>query len=293
MHPLGSHAVPAPGPRPPFAPAFLDPLLRHFLAEDLGDGDLTSRACFPDPARRTQAVIRSREACTVAGVTVAARVFALTDDGLHPTPRVTDGTRAEAGDPLLTIEGPIVALLSAERVALNLLQRLCGVATMTAHHVAAVAGTGAAICDTRKTTPGLRLLEKYAVRCGGGTNHRLGLFDGVLIKDNHVAACGSVAEAVARARRHAPAGVPIEVEVDSLAQIAEAVDSGADIILLDNMDVATLRAAVMEVAGRVPLEASGGVTLETVGRVAATGVQFVSVGALTHSAPAIDLSLEL
>jgi len=293
MHPLGSHAVPAPGPRPPFAPAFLDPLLRRFLAEDLGDGDLTSRACFPDPGAHTQGVIRSREACTVAGVTVAARVFALTDNGLHPTARVTDGTRIEAGDELLTVEGPIVALLSAERVALNLLQRLCGVATATARYVAAVADTAAAICDTRKTTPGLRLLEKYAVRCGGGTSHRLGLFDGVLIKDNHVAVCGSVAEAVARARRHAPAGTPIEVEVETLPQLAEAVDSGADMILLDNMDVATLRAAVKEIAGRVPLEASGGVTLETIGRIAATGVQFISVGALTHSAPAIDLSLEL
>jgi nicotinate-nucleotide pyrophosphorylase (carboxylating) len=293
MHPLGSHAVPAPGPRPPFAPAFLDPLLRHFLAEDLGDGDLTSRACFPDSGIHATAVIRSREACTVSGVAVAARVFALTNDGLHATPRVTDGARVKAGDALLAVEGPIVALLSAERVALNLLQRLCGVATMTARYVAAVAGTGAAICDTRKTTPGLRLLEKYAVRCGGGTSHRLGLFDGVLIKDNHVAACGSVAEAVACARRHTPAGTPIEVEVETLTQLAEALDSGADVILLDNMDVANLRAAVQEVAGRVPLEASGGVTLATVGRIAATGVQYISVGALTHSAPAIDLSLEL
>jgi len=293
MHPLGSHAVPAPGPWPPFAPAFLDPLLRHLLAEDLGDGDLTSTACFPDPGVHAAAMIRSREACTVAGVTVAARVFSLMDDGLHATPRVSDGTRLEAGDTLLAVEGPVVALLSAERVALNLLQRLCAVATMTARYVAAVAGTGAAICDTRKTTPGLRLLEKYAVRCGGGTSHRLGLFDGVLIKDNHVAACGSVAEAVARSRRHTPAGTAIEVEVETLAQLAEAVDSGADVILLDNMDVATLRAAVIEVAGRVPLEASGGVTLATIGRIATTGVQFISVGALTHSAPAIDLSLEL
>jgi nicotinate-nucleotide pyrophosphorylase (carboxylating) len=293
MHPLTSPAVPAPGPRPPFAPAFLDPLLRHFLAEDLGDGDLTSRACFPDPTVPVQAVIRTREPATVAGVTVAARVFALTDDALHATPRVADGHRAEAGETLLTVAGPIVALLSAERVALNLLQRLCGVATTTARYVTAVAGTDAAICDTRKTTPGLRLLEKYAVRCGGGMSHRLGLFDGVLIKDNHVAACGSVAEAVTRARSHAPAGVPIEVEVESLPQVAEAIAAGADVILLDNMDEASLRAAVEQVAGRVPLEASGGVTLDTVGRVAATGVQFISVGALTHSAPATDLSLEL
>jgi nicotinate-nucleotide pyrophosphorylase (carboxylating) len=293
MHPLGSNAVPAPGPRPPFSPQFLDPLLEAFLAEDLGGGDLTAAACFPEPGQPTRAVIRSRQPCTAAGVTVAGRAFALADATLHSTPAVADGTAVGAGATLLTVEGAVAPLLSAERVALNLLQRLCGVATLTARFVAAVAGSGAAICDTRKTTPGLRLLEKYAVRCGGGTNHRFGLFDAVLIKDNHIRACGSVAEAVARARCHAPEGIKIEVEVEDLAQLGEALAAGTDLVLLDNMDVETMRSAVTQVGGRVPLEASGGVTLETVGRIAATGVQFISVGALTHSAPAIDLSLEL
>jgi nicotinate-nucleotide pyrophosphorylase (carboxylating) len=293
MHPLGSNAVPQPGPRPPIAPEFLDPLLRGFLAEDLGTGDVTAAACFPDPTQPARAVIRSRQPCTVAGVTCAGRVFTLADAALHATPEVTDGDTVTAGAALLTITGPVAPLLSAERVALNLFQRLCGVATITARFVAAVAGSGAAVCDTRKTTPGLRLLEKYAVRCGGGTNHRLGLFDAVLIKDNHIHACGSVAEAVARARRYAPSGTKIEVEVENLEQLGEALAAGADLLLLDNMDVKTMRAAVAQIDGRVPLEASGGVTLETVGRIAATGVQFISVGALTHSAPAIDLSLEL
>jgi nicotinate-nucleotide pyrophosphorylase (carboxylating) len=293
MHPLGSNAVPAPGPRPPFPPEFLDALLQGFLAEDLGAGDVTAAACFPDPAQPARAVIRCRQPCTVAGVTVAGRVFTLAAGALHATAAVADGEAIPAGAALLAINGPVAPLLSAERVALNLLQRLCGVATITARFVAAVAGTGAAICDTRKTTPGLRLLEKYAVRCGGGTSHRLGLFDAVLIKDNHIQACGSVAEAVARARRHTPPGTKIEVEVEDLAQLAEGITSGADLLLLDNMDVKTMRTAVARVAGRVPLEASGGVTLETVGRIAATGVQFISVGALTHSVPAIDLSLEL
>jgi nicotinate-nucleotide pyrophosphorylase (carboxylating) len=292
-HPLGTNAVPAPGPRPPFPPELLDTLLRGFLTEDLGAGDVTAAACFPDPAHPVRAVIRSREACTVAGVTVAARVFTLTDGALRATPRVTDGDAIPAGSDLLTIGGPVAPLLSAERVALNLFQRLCGVATITAQFVSAAAGSGAAICDTRKTTPGLRLLEKYAVRCGGGVNHRFGLFDAVLIKDNHIEACGSVTEAVTRARRYAPAGTKIEVEVEDIEQLGEAVAAGADLLLLDNMDVETMRAAMARVAGRLPLEASGGVTLETVGRIAATGVQFISVGALTHSAPAIDLSLEL
>ena len=292
MHPLGSNAVPAPGPRPPFSPQFLDPLLGGFLAEDLGAGDVTAAACFPDPTQPIRAVIRSRQPCSVAGVTVAGRVFTLADVNLRTTPAVADGAAVATGAALLTIEGPVASLLSAERVALNLLQRLCGVATVTTRFVAAVAGSGAAICDTRKTTPGLRLLEKYAVRCGGGTNHRLGLFDAVLIKDNHIQACGSVTEAVARARRHGRAE-KIEVEVENLEQLEEALAAGADLVLLDNMDVETMRSAVTQVGGRVPLEASGGVTLETVGRIAAAGVQFISVGALTHSAPAIDLSLEL
>jgi nicotinate-nucleotide pyrophosphorylase (carboxylating) len=271
----------------------VDPLLRSFLAEDLGAGDVTAAACFPEPARHVHAVIRCRQPCAVAGITLAGRVFALADPALQATPLVSDGDAIAAGAALLAIEGPVAPLLSAERVALNLLQGLCGVATITTRFVAAVSGTGAAICDTRKTTPGLRLLEKYAVRCGGGINHRFGLFDAVLIKDNHIHACGSVVEAVTRARHHAPPGTHIEVEVNDLAQLDDALTAGADLVLLDNMDLKTLHEAVNRVAGRIPLEASGGITLETVGRVAATGVQFVSVGALTHSAPAIDLSLEL
>ncbi len=290
-HPLGSRLVPAPGPSPPLAPDRLDPLLRRLLEEDVGTIDLTTAACIDATATGT-AVVATREAATCAGVTVAARCFELVDPRLRPAPLAADGAAVGAGTPLLRITGPVAPILTGERLALNLFQRLCGIATLTARFVAAANG-GAAICDTRKTTPGLRLLEKYAVRCGGGVSHRFGLFDGILIKDNHIKACGSVAEAVVRARQHAGAEVAVEVEVERLEEIDEAIEAGADALLLDNMPPATLRRAVKEVGGRCPTEASGGVTLETVATVAATGVDFISVGALTHSPRAIDLTLEL
>ncbi|OIP63183.1 MAG: nicotinate-nucleotide diphosphorylase (carboxylating) [Nitrospirae bacterium CG2_30_70_394] len=277
---------------PPFDPAWLDSLLRRLLAEDVGSGDVTTAACI-DPTATGTAVVVTREPATCAGVTVAARLFALVDPRLRTEPLAADGTRLAAGAPLLRISGPVAPLLTAERVALNLAQRLCGIATLTARFVAAVAGSHAAICDTRKTTPGLRLLEKYAVRCGGGVSHRFGLFDGVLIKDNHIKACGSVTAAVARARRHAGRGVAVEVEVEQLEEIDAALGAGADLLLLDNMAPATLAAAVEQIGGRGVTEASGGIDLATVAAVAATGVDFISVGALTHSPRAIDLTLEL
>jgi len=289
-HPLGSRIVPAPGPLPPFDPTWLDPLLRRLLAEDVGDGDATTAACI-EPTATGVGVVVSREAATCAGVTVAARCFQLVDPRLHTEPLAEDGATVAAGAPLLRITGPVAPILTGERLALNLFQRLCGIATLTDRFVAAAGG--AAICDTRKTTPGLRLLEKYAVRCGGGTSHRFGLFDGVLIKDNHIKACGSVAEAVVRTRQHAGAEVAVEVEVERLEEIDEAIDAGADILLLDNMAPETLRQAVSQIGGRLPSEASGGIDLETVAAVAATGVDFISVGGLTHSPRAIDLSLEL
>lgn len=290
-HPLGSRLVPAPGPVPPFDPDWLDALLGRLLAEDVGDGDVTTAACI-DSAATGSGVVVTREAAVCAGVTVAARCFALVDGRLRPEPLAADGAAVAAGAPLLRITGPVAPILTGERVALNLFQRLCGIATLTARFVAA-ANRGAAICDTRKTTPGLRLLEKYAVRCGGGVSHRFGLFDGVLIKDNHIKACGSVAEAVVRARKHAGAEVAVEVEVERLEEIDEALAAGADALLLDNMAPGTLRRAVARIDGRCPTEASGGIDMETVAAVAATGVDFISVGALTHSPRAIDLTLEL
>ena len=290
-HPLGSCIVPASGPLPPFDPTWLDALLRRLLEEDVGSGDATTAACI-DPAAVGSGLVITREAATCAGVTVAARCFELVDPRLVAEPVAADGAAVAPGAPLLRITGPVAPILTAERLALNLFQRLCGIATLTARFVAATGG-GAAICDTRKTTPGLRLLEKYAVRCGGGTSHRFGLFDGVLIKDNHIKACGSVAEAVARARRQAGAEVAVEVEVERLEEIDEALAAGADALLLDNMAPETLRRAVEQIGGRCPTEASGGIDLETVAAVAAAGVDFVSVGALTHSPRAVDLTLEL
>lgn len=204
-----------------------------------------------------------------------------------------DGRRAGPGDILLRLRGPARDLLRGERVALNLTQRLCGIATLTRKYVDCVAGLKARITDTRKTTPGLRMLEKYAVRVGGGSNHRFGLSDGVLIKDNHIAACGSIGEAVSRVRARAPHILRIEVEAESLAQVRECLDSGVDIIMLDNMGIDEMKEAVRLIGGRALVEASGGVTLETVRRIAETGVDFISVGRLTHSAPASDISMDV
>ena len=260
------------------------------LAEDIGDGDVTTTATVPEDAR-AGALITQKAPGMVFGLQVAQEVFRELDPDVAFV-RLTEEGRWREGGPVARIEGAARALLTGERTALNFLQRLSGVATMTARYVREVEGTGARILDTRKTTPGLRALEKAAVAAGGGTNHRAGLYDAVLIKENHAALAGGVGEAVRRAREHAP-DVPLEVECRTSAEVDEALAAGADWILLDNMTVEELRAEVGHVAGRAKLEASGGVTLETIREIASTGVQFVSVGALTHSAPALDLSLLL
>lgn len=270
----------------------LDRLLRAALAEDLGHGDITTQAVV-DRAARARARVIGREPLVLSGSRPFIRVFQLLDPELAVTAHFEDGARVAANQPLFTVCGSARAILGGERTALNLLQRLCGVATATRRMVEAIAGTDCRLLDTRKTTPLWRRWEKAAVRDGGGGNHRFGLFDGILIKDNHVAAAGGVAEAVRRARAHAPHTLKVEVEIDRLDQLEQALAAGADVVLLDNFSLAMLRQAVAMNSGRALLEASGGVTLETVRAVATTGVDLVSCGALTHSARAIDLSLEL
>lgn len=265
------------------------------LAEDIGPGDATSRATVP-ANRSSRALMRAREAMTVAGLKFAEAAFLELSSKVKVTRKVRDGQRVAAGQTLMEIVGPSRAVLSAERVALNFIQRLSGVATSTACFVAAVRGTRAKIIDTRKTTPGWRRFEKYAVVCGGGKNHRIGLYDLILIKDNHLVALrnekpNAIAVAVKRSRKQFPR-LKVEVEADNLAQVGQAVEAGADIILLDNMDLKRMRAAVKVVRGRAKLEASGGVNLKTVRAIAKTGVDFISVGAITHSARAVDIGLD-
>jgi nicotinate-nucleotide pyrophosphorylase (carboxylating) len=262
------------------------------LCEDLGlAGDITSAAIIPaDQVSEPRLV--AREAGVIAGLSLAQAAFREIDDHVSFTAIAADGDRVEAGTELARITGKTRAILSAERVALNFLGRLSGITTLTAQYVSAVAGTQARITCTRKTTPGLRALEKYAVRAGGGVNHRFGLFDGLLIKDNHVAAAGGIGPAVARARAAAGHMVRIELEVDTLAQLDEALARGVDAILLDNMSPAELREAVAKTDGRALLEASGGVNLETVEAIAATGVDLISAGALTNSARCLDVALD-
>lgn len=275
-------------------PADVAALVAAALAEDLAGGvDVTTVATVPAGARG-QADVVARAAGVVAGLPVAEAVFALASPGsaVACTDRAADGDLVAAGQAVLTVTGPVSALLTAERTALNLLCHLSGVATLTRRWVAAVAGTRAAIRDTRKTTPGLRALEKYAVRCGGGVNHRMSLADAALIKDNHVAAAGSVSAAFAAVRSKAP-GLPLEVECDTLDQVTEALAAGADLILLDNFSVSDMAAAVRLAGGRALLEASGGLTLGRARAVAQTGVDYLAVGALTHSAPALDFGLDL
>ena len=265
--------------------------VRRVLAEDLGaGGDVTSAATIPADARFA-ASINCREAIVVAGLEVAAAFFRAMDSGVRIEAPVDDGERASSGTVLMRLDGNARAMLAAERSALNTLQHLSGIATLTRRYADAIAGTGATLLDTRKTIPGLRALDKYAARMGGAENHRMRLDDGVLIKDNHVAVCGGTAQAV-RAAKSANVGLPVQVEVDSIDQIEPALDAGADRLLLDNMDVETLRRAVALVAGRVPLEASGGVTLDTVRAIAETGVEYISVGRITQSAPAVDIGLD-
>jgi nicotinate-nucleotide pyrophosphorylase (carboxylating) len=265
------------------------------LAEDIGSGDATTLATVPETARARASMV-AREPMVVAGLDLAVAAFQALASDVHCERLVEDAQRAKENEPLLRVQGPARAILTAERVALNFLQRLSGVATLTARFVEAIAGTRAQILDTRKTTPGWRLLEKYAVHCGGGRNHRFGLFDMVLIKDNHLAALrdekpNPIAAAVARARKEY-AKLKVEVETDTLEQVQQAADAGADIVLLDNMTPAELRAAIGIVRGRAKTEASGGVSLASVRIIAETGVDFISVGALTHSARAMDIGLD-
>jgi nicotinate-nucleotide pyrophosphorylase (carboxylating) len=261
------------------------------FAEDLGAaGDVTSKATIAADARFT-AAMNCRQAIVVAGLELAAAFFRALDKDIEIELLVKDGNRAEHGTTLMRLAGNARAMLAAERPALNTLQHLSGIATLTRQYVDAIAGTGAVLLDTRKTIPGLRLLDKYAARMGGAQNHRMRLDDGVLIKDNHVAVCSSVAEAVRRAKA-ANTGLEVQVEVDRIDQIEPALAAGADRLLLDNMDPAMLREAVKLVGGRVPLEASGGVTLETIRFLAETGVNFISVGRITQSAPAVDIGLD-
>jgi nicotinate-nucleotide pyrophosphorylase (carboxylating) len=275
---------------PPF-PEDAPEMVARALAEDLGDGDATAAATIPADAR-AKALIRQKAPGVVYGIGYAELAFHALDLGAKVRSECPEGVWHPAGNPVLFVRGNARALLGAERTALNFLSRLSGIATLTARCVREVEGTGARILDTRKTTPGLRMAEKAAVYFGGGTNHRIGLFDEILIKENHAAAAGGVGEAVRRARATRP-DLPLEVEVRTLEELDEALAAGAPRIMLDNMDLATMQVAVERTAGRASLEASGGVTLESLRGIAETGIDFISIGALTHSAPALDLSLIL
>lgn len=276
----------------PLTPAETATLVRAALAEDAADRDVTTLATVPED-RWARARLVARAPGVVAGVPLAVEAFRQLDPAVAVRVAAADGARVAAGDLVLALEGRARGLLSAERTALNFAMRLSGVATATAALVAAVAGTGARILDTRKTTPGWRRLEKYAVRCGGGTNHRADLAAAVLIKDNHLTIAGAaLAEAVARARALAPAGTRVEVECDTRAQVEQALAAGADIVMLDNMTPAQMRACVALIAGRAVVEASGGVRADTVRAIAETGVDWISSGAITHSPPALDLALD-
>lgn len=286
------HELLAPG-------AFLSPLViegavRRALDEDLGRaGDVTTAATIPAGAN-ARAKLVARKPGTIAGLACAARTFELLDESISFRARKRDSDKVEAGALLAEIDGPAAPILSGERVALNFLGHLSGIATLTAAYVAKIGNAKARVCCTRKTTPGLRALEKYAVRCGGGVNHRYGLDDAVLIKDNHIAVAGGVRQALEKARAAVGHLVKVEIEVDSLAQLKEVLASGkADVVLLDNMDTTMLAEAVKLADGKLKTEASGGVTLETVAAIAATGVDLISSGALTHSAPSLDVALDI
>ncbi len=267
----------------------LQEIVDRAIAEDVGDGDITSLAVI-GKSENFEGVMAAREPMVVAGLPVAAMVFEKFDPAIEFQARATDGDRLQKGAEIAFVRGPAVALLAAERTAINFVQHLSGIATLARIYADEIAGTGAVLLDTRKTIPGLRKLAKYATRMGGATNHRMGLSDGVLIKDNHIAVAGSLTEAVHRALN---AGLQnVEVECDTLDQVAEALASGAQRILLDNMSPAKMREAVSMVGGKVPLEASGNVTLETIREIAETGVDFVSVGRLTHSAAAANIGLD-
>jgi nicotinate-nucleotide pyrophosphorylase (carboxylating) len=273
-------------------PIFLDPVIRNALEEDLGPGDLTTNAIV-DPTAMGKGVLLARESLVLAGLPVFKRVFNLLSSDMAFEFSFQDGELAGEGEKIGSVSGPLEAILKGERTALNFLQRMSGIATLTRRYVEKAAAHKVKVVDTRKTVPGLRILDKYAVRMGGGSNHRLGLFDGILIKDNHIAAAGSVSKAVSLARKNAPHTVKIEVEVEDLKGLEEAVQAGADAVLLDNMSPEMMRRAVDMVAGRLEVEASGNVNLENIEEVAQSGVNLISVGALTHSPRAVDLSLEV
>ena len=270
----------------------IDALLELAFAEDIGIGDITTEATVP-PSQQGVGTIVAKSGGVVAGLPVAARVFDTLDATLIFRAFVNDGDKVVAGAPLAEVRGSAKTILIGERTALNFLQRLSGIATLTAQFVNAVSGYAVNIVDTRKTAAGWRAVQKYAVRVGGGHNHRFGLFDGVLIKDNHIVAAGGIANAVRKARESVPHTGKIEVEVETAAQVDEALQAGADILLLDNMSLELMRRVVEKIDGRVVTEASGGITLERVREVAATGVNLISVGALTHSAMPLDMSLTL
>ena len=276
------------------SPLAIDEAVRRALNEDLGRaGDITSIATIPETTP-AHAILIARQPGVIAGLPLAVATFQTLSPDINIHAHIRDGATVAAGVHVLTISGPARAMLAGERTALNFVGRLSGIATLTSDYVRHTAGTKLRICCTRKTTPGLRALEKYAVRCGGGVNHRFGLDDAILIKDNHVAVAGGITAVLQRARTHAGHLVKIEIEVDTLAQLREVLDTGlADVVLLDNMDIATLTEAVRLANGRVVLEASGGVTQSSIANIAATGVDYASSGALTHSAPNFDVALDI
>jgi len=276
-------------------PDRLDPstyrrLVREALAEDVGPGDVTTAAVVPADARMSGAIVANMP-CVIAGLDVAREVFATVDPAIEFLDWRSDGSLCHPGERVATVTGPAAGILTAERTALNILQHLSGIATRAREFVEA-AGGGIKILDTRKTIPGLRALAKYAVVCGGGLNHRVGLYDGILIKDNHIAVAGGVTEALRRVRATGSL-LPVEVEADTLDDVDAAVAAGADIVMLDNMDDETVRAAIERIGGRARVELSGGMTLERVRRLADSGADYVSIGAITHSAPAVDISLDI
>lgn len=268
-----------------------DRLIDLWLAEDIGYCDLTAQVMI-EPHETGAFVMNARETLIVAGIDVAARIFKRYDPALDVTVHVKDGETIHAGAIMLTVRGNARSVLTTERTALNIVQRLSGIANLTAQYVAAVAGTRARLIDTRKTTPGLRMLEKHAVTCGGGLNHRLGLDNGVMIKDNHIAVCGGIAKAVERARRQLPVLTKLEVECDRLDQVDEALEAGVDVIMLDNMSVADMTKAVEKVAGRTKLEASGGISLATIGEIAKTGVDYISTSKINQASVCVDIGLD-
>ncbi len=267
-------------------------LIQSALKEDIGSGDITTSAVLSGREVGNARVV-AKEDMVVAGIGIFKEVFSFSEEKVEFTDRVEDGELVESGDVLTEMSGNLGDILTAERVALNFLQRMCGIATLTRRYVDEIRGTGAKILDTRKTTPGLRVLEKYAVMIGGGFNHRFGLYDGILIKDNHIDAAGGIIAAVEMVNKGVPHTLKIEIEVKNLREVEEALSAGVDVIMLDNMDVEEMKKAVSLIKGRVLVEASGNITLSNVKKIAETGVDFISIGALTHSAPSSDISLKL